>query len=333
MEAIRQLKLRGLPTLALLVIVLASSACVQVEFTSDFQRDGSAVHALSVVVPRAEYEAAEEAGETAAWDEIATNAADAGLDASQIVTDDEVILRVSIERPDGEDAGAALNSLLNATGINESPGISAPFSGYFQQEGAAVGGTNFVLDMSIDGGLLYDSVASMDAAEGVPRDELEEDVAISYQVSVPGDLIDSTGAEVAPGTLRWEIEPDETISTRTAASAGAPSRAALFIIAGVASAIGAVVLAILVGLVLVRRPRLAHSISGAAGHFPRRTTITREGAWVAAQVRQIVERFWHRAAPGHEIPVRPDLLDIEAEEDDDGVDPEGNRPPAGIHGS
>lgn len=332
MKAVRNITHRGWLALAILAALLASTGCVQVEFTSEFQRDGTAVHALSVIVPREQYEAAEAAGQTAEFEEISRSAADAGLQASKRVTDDEVILRVSTERPDGEDTGAALNSLLNATGINESPGISAPFSGFYQQEGAAVGGSNFVLDMTIDGELLYDSVASTDAASGYSRDEIEENVSIGYQVSVPGDLINSTGIEVEPGTVRWEIEPGETISTQTEASAGAPSRAVLFVAAGVASAIGAIVLAILIGLVLVRRPRLATSISNASLHFPRRTTFTREGIWVARQVRLIVDRIWHRGAPHHRPQIRHDLLESDTDGSEDGVDAEGDRPPAGIHG-
>lgn len=333
MKAVRQIKRHSWLALAILATMLAVSGCVQVQFTSEFQRDGTAIHTLSVVIPREEYEAAEAAGQTAEFDEISESAADAGLQASKIVTRDEVTLRVSTERPDGEDAGAALNSLLNATGINESPGISAPFSGSFQQEGAAVGGTNFVLDMTIDGELLYDTVASTEAAEGVPRSEIEDNVSISYEVSVPGDLVNSTGVEVSPGTVRWDIEPGETISTQTEASAGAPSRAVLFVVAGVASAIGAIVLAVMIGWVLVRRPRLANSISDAATHFPRRTTITHEGIWVATKVRQVVEGIWHRGAPGHEVPIRNDLLDSGAEGSEDGADTEGDRSATGIHGS
>lgn len=331
MKAVRQLKCRTLLALALLAATFILSGCVQVEFTSDFQRDEPTVHTLSVTISRADYEAAEAAGETEVFAEISDSAAQAGLQASTIFTEEAVTFRVATERPDGEDAGAALNSLLNATGINESPGISAPFSGFFQQEGAAVGGTLFVLDMTIDGAQLYDSAASMEIAEGELRSRIEEEVDITYSVSVPGDLRDSTGEEIESGVLRWEIAPGTTISTQTEASAGDPSRTVLFIIAGFLSLIGVIVLAGLIGWVLVRRPRLATSISSAATHFPRRTTITREGIWVALKVRQVVERIWHRGAPHHDFPVLHDLLEAEAEENDDGVDAEGNRPPAGVH--
>ena len=334
MSVVRHLKNRARLAVAFVVLLVVTSGCIRVEFTSEFQRSGPAVHALSVVIPRDEYEIADAAGQTAAFEEISSNAADAGLSASKIVTREEVTLRVSIERPDGEDAGAALNSLLNATGINQSPGISAPFSGYFRQEGAAVGGSHFVLNMSIDGPLLYDQVADSEAAAGVDREVVESEVPISYEVLVPGNLQDSTGEVTPEGTVLWEIEPDETIFTQTEASAGAPGRAALFIIAAVLSVIGVIVLAALVGWFLVRRPRLATSIASAASHFPRRTTITREGVWVSNRVRQIVERFWHRGAPHHEIPIQEELLESEPEPErsDDGADTEGDRPAAGVHG-
>lgn len=332
MKAIGHLRFRVLLTPVLLAMTLVFSSCVQVDFDSEFQRSGIAVHTLSVILPKDAYEAAEVAGETARFDEISSNAASAGLNASTIFAPETVTLQVSVERPDGEDAGAALNSLLNATGINQSPGISAPFSGFFRQEGAAVGGNLFVLDMNIDGELLYEYVASTDAASGESLSRIEENVSIAYQVSVPGDLRDSTGAEIAPGVIRWEISPGEMISTQTETSAGDTSRTALFILAGFASVVGVIFLAGLIGWILVRRPRLATSIGSAASHFPRRTTITREGVWVSDRVRQLVERIWHRGAPHHDLPVRHDLLDANVEESNDGPDTEGNRSPAGIHG-
>ena len=334
MSVVTHLNRRARLAFAFIALLVVASGCVRVEFTSEFQRSGPALHALSVVIPREEYDAADAAGQTAAFDEISSNAADAGLRASKIVTDESVTLRVSIERPDGEDAGAALNSLLNATGINQSPGISAPFSGYFRQEGAAVGGSNFVLNMSIDGPLLYDQVAASEPAAGEAREVVESEVSISYEVMVPGDLRDSTGELTPEGTVSWEIEPDETIFTQTEASAGAPGRAALFIIAAIISVAGVVVLAAIVGWILVRRPRLATSIASAASHFPRRTTITREGVWVSNRVRQIVERFWHRGAPHQEPPIQDELLasEPETERADDGADTEGDRPAACIHG-
>ncbi len=277
MKAVRQLRFRSLLALVLLSTTFVFSGCVQIEFNSEFQRSGTAVHSLSVILPRDEYEAAAAAGKIAIFEEISASAAAAGLNASTIFTPTTVTLKVWVERPDGEDAGAALNSLLNATGINQSPGISAPFSGFFRQEGAAVGGNLFVLDMNIDGELLYDYVESTEAATGESRSQIEDNVSISYQVSVPGDLRDSTGDEITPGVIRWDIQPGETISTQTETSAGDTSRTALFILAGLASVIGVIFLAGLIGWILVRRPRLATSIGSAASHFPQRTTITQRG--------------------------------------------------------
>ncbi|MEZ4524096.1 MAG: hypothetical protein R3A46_21060 [Thermomicrobiales bacterium] len=331
MKKVQRLKRLCLPAFAFIAISLVFSGCVQVQFSSVFDRDGTAVHTLSVVVPRNLFEQAEQEGEIDAFDDISARAADAGLSASKIIADDTVTLRISTTRPDGEDAGAALNSLLNATGISESPGISAPFSGSFRQEGAAVGGNNFVLDMTIDGELLYDAAAATDIASGESRETVEENVDISYRVLVPGDLQDSTGQVIEPGVVEWNIDPNETITTQTETSAGDTSRTALFIMAAIASLIGVILVAALVGWILVRRPRLATSIGSAAGHFPRRTTLTSEGIWVADRVRQIVEPIWHRLAPERELPVRRDLLNADIEGSEDGADTEGDRPSTGVH--
>ena len=334
MKAGQQIRSRWKLALVSLATTLLISACVPVRFTSEFQRTGAAVHTLSVTFPRDAYESADAAGETTAWNEISSNAADAGMRASKTVDTDTVTLNVSIERPDGEDAGAALNSLLNVTGINPSPGISAPFSGYFRQEGAAIGGSNFVLDMTINGEQLYDAAAASEPAKGLSREIVEEEVPMIYEVTVPGTLLDSTGEETLRGTVRWDIEPDETVFTRTETSAGDTGRAALFIAAAIASATAVAVLAAIVGWVLVKRPRLATSIASSARHFPRRTTITSEGVWVTRHINQIVERFWNRVSPHNDTPVQHDLLDSESEPErsDDGADAERDRPPAGIRG-
>ena len=108
------------------------SGCVQVEFSSVYQRVGTATHSLSITIPEAEYDQAEASGQLAAYDLIAENAESAGIQVDRFEDDDSVVIQVSVERPNGEDAGAALNSLLNATGINQSPGISAPFTGSFR---------------------------------------------------------------------------------------------------------------------------------------------------------------------------------------------------------
>lgn len=318
--------------LAFVLVSFMLSGCIQVEFSSVFEREGVAVHTLSVSVSREQFEAAEDRGETQVFTEISSRAADAGLTASRIITSDTVTLRISTERPDGEDSGAALNSLLNATGINQEPGISAPFSGAFRQEGAAVGGSKFILNMTIDGELLYNAAASTDIAAAESRDRIEENVSVRYVALVPGDLVSTTGQEIEPGLVRWDVAPDDSVSAVAETSAGDPSRTALFLVAAFALAIAAVSLAALIGWTLVRRPALATTIATAAAHFPRRTTLTHEGLWVSGRIRQVVERIWHRGAPERTTPVRHDLLENEPEGGGDGTDAEGDRPAAGVRG-
>jgi hypothetical protein len=310
-------------------LTLLFSGCVSVEFQSEYFRDGTGEHALVVTIPREQFEPSD----AAVVQEIAEGAAAAGLTAERVDRRDTVTFTIREERSEGVEAGARLNSLLNATGLNESPGISAPFQGTYQQGVAPVGGGTFDLDLTIEGPLLYDAIAALDAAEGTPRAELESEIDVTYQAIVPGDLKSTTGVRIADDTLRWEIEPRGTTIVRAETGAGGTGTAALFVAAAVVSIVGAVALAGLIGWVLVRRPRLAGAISSAAIHFPHRTTITREGLWVSWRVLRLVERIWRRGAAEGSPPVRHDLLQSDQSGDDDGADSEGNRPAPGVRSS
>ncbi len=267
---------------------------------------------------------------SAAWTAIAADATQAGLEAERIDSDEFVKFQISVDRPDGQDAGAALNSLLNATGLNSSPGISAPFQGSFEQQGAPVGGSNFVLNLTIDGPMLVEALSFPDLPAGSVAND-GEDIGLSYTAKMPGSLQETTGREIAEGVIFWQIDRTGITEADAESSAGDTSTVALFIVAGIASVLGVVILAASIGWLLARKPALASNIGQASRHFPRRTTITREGLWIAYRTRTLVDRIWNRAADNQKPPIQDDLLK-EPEEEEDGVDTKGDRPSAGVHG-
>lgn len=312
---------------------LLFSGCVNIQFSSEFNRDGTAYHTLAVIIPREEFDEAEASEFLALWDEILVSASEVGLEPVRTDTAESVTFQVSVQRPNGDDAGAALNSLLNATGLNPSPGIMAPFQGYYEQRGTPVGGTEFVLDMTVDGEQLVEALMSVEQTQGLDP-SFVDDVALTYQVSIPGSLNTTTADETTDEHLIWHIDKQGITELNAGSSAGRADRAALFIIAALISLAAVLVIGTIMGALLARRPALASSIGSAARYFPRRTTITDEGLWVAYRVRLLVERIWHTVAPHGETPVQHELLEsaVESEGEDDGTNAEGDRPAAGVRG-
>lgn len=312
---------------------LLFSGCVTIQFSSEFARDGTALHKVAVIIPRENFdeEAASEFLEL--WDQILVDASEVGLEPVRIGTAEDVTFQVSVARPDGSDAGAALNSLLNATGLNPSPGISAPFQGYYEQRGTPIGGTEFVLDMTVDGEQLVEALTAVEATRSLDPDFVD-DVELTYTASIPGVLNTTTADEASEDLLVWRIDKQGITDLDAESSAGRAERTALFIIAALISLAAVIVIGTVMGALLARRPALASSIGSAARYFPRRTTITDEGLWVAYRVRMLVERIWRTVAPYGETPVQHELLEsaVEAEGEDDGTNAEGDRPAAGVRG-
>ncbi|MFW6075985.1 MAG: hypothetical protein ACOC9Y_10340, partial [Chloroflexota bacterium] len=112
----------------LFVLVLPAllfAGCAEVEFRSVFERDGSGRHSFSVTFPREALEAAEEEGAETTIDMVREQSDEAGLRVERTLFNDQVELTITAQDAIPGEAGAALNNLLNSSGINANPGISA----------------------------------------------------------------------------------------------------------------------------------------------------------------------------------------------------------------
>ncbi|HYI14048.1 MAG TPA: hypothetical protein VEX37_01570, partial [Thermomicrobiales bacterium] len=109
-------------TFAAVGVLLAAvlfAGCVDVTFESEFDEDGSALHAFEMTIERDSIEQLESMGdevETTFDPEAGREAAEAaGFDFTPIDTDDVVGSRVSKTYEDGEQVGAAFDEMLVAT--------------------------------------------------------------------------------------------------------------------------------------------------------------------------------------------------------------------------
>lgn len=280
------------------VLGLFLTACGEAEFSSTFERDESGEHSLAFTVPRPEFESAMERQEAdATLDLISNQAAEGGLRVERVLTQDHVTIRITTTDQTETETGAALNSLLNASGINANPGISAPFRGNFQRASGPVGGNRFVLDMTVDGPDLYNSidVLALRIRHEAPPEEVRENITITYVATFPGDVTETDGELIDDNVVRWAISADQQTSVYAESRLAGSGSAALFIAAGLVSLVAVMVLAVIVAILLNRRGRLATRLSAATAEFPRHIAITEEGVWVAHRIRRYVDRLHHRS--------------------------------------
>lgn len=289
----KHVRQRSVRTLAsILVIAVASlllSACVDVEIGSEYRLDGSATHSIQIVMPLPVDEGVDPDAVTRFLEDLEQQASEAGFEFARIEQQDSITARVTATTSASEDAGASINGLINATGLNASPGVTAPFRGTFAQETGAVGGTGYTLDLSVDGQLLFESVQvnGQENQTTALRDALE----VSYVATLPGDITGTTGDKINDSTVRWDIPPAGEIQLLATSSTGGSGSAALFVIAGLI-AFGAVILiALALGWYFAGRDRLANALGGALHRLPGQRTITTEGAWVARKIGAVTHRL------------------------------------------
>lgn len=275
--------------LALLVASLLLSACVDVEIRSEYRLDGTAAHSIEITIPEQPGEEISPEQVDAVLENLRQRATDAGLQFVRTERRDTTSVRITGTTGDSLDAGASINGLINATGLNASPGVTAPFRGTFARETGAVGGTAYTLDLTVDGQLLFDSVAVSSREDR--ETALRNGLTVHYVATLPGDITETTGERVDDHTVRWEVQPaGETALTATSRTGGSGS-AALFIILGLAAFGVVIVVALVLGWYFAGRERLANTLGGALHRLPGQRTITTEGAWVAAKISGLTHRL------------------------------------------
>jgi hypothetical protein len=272
-------------------VLIASllSACVDIELSSEYHIDGTASHAVRIQVAYVPTDREDVDNMEAILADLEERTINAGLEYERSDEPGVVTIQISGTTSEGEEAGAALNSLLNATGLNASPGVTAPFRGTFEREAGAVGGSSYTLDLSVDGALLFESVV-IERVNSDPSLQ-RESVSMFYVASFPGDVTETSGEELDDRTVRWEIPFDGTTELTATARTGGAGSAALFIIVGVAALI--VIIAIAAGLAwyFSRRKRLSMTLGGAIHRIPGQQTVTSEGIWVARKINEFTYRL------------------------------------------
>jgi hypothetical protein len=264
------------------------SACVDVEVSSEYRLDGSASHAVQIQIDHVPADRTEKEDMDDILHNLEQRATDAGLEFERIDEAGGVIVRISGTTAVGVEAGAGINSLINATGLNATPGVAAPFRGTFQRETGAIGGTVYTLDMSVDGEMLFDSIVIEQLGDD---EERRQAVSMFYVASFPGDVTQTTGEILDSSTVRWNIPFDTVTELSVTARTGGAGSAALFILVGIAAILVITVIAIVIGKYLTRQKRFSTALSGGIHRIPGQQTITHEGQWVARKVRGFTERL------------------------------------------
>lgn len=275
--------------LSLLIATVLFSACVDVEIGSEYLLDGSATHSIQIAISQ-EPDERVTPGEIAGFlSDLEQQATDAGLEFARSEGQGVTTVRITGTTSDGEDAGASINGLINATGLNALAGVTAPFRGTFARETGAVGGTAYILDLSVDGQLLFDSVAVTVTDE--QETALRETLTMHYDATLPGDVTETGGEQLNDNTVRWEIPPDVETQIQATSRIGGSGSAALFIVLGIVAIVAVIIIATGLGWYFARRARLANALGGALHRLPGQQTITTEGAWVAAKISGLTRRL------------------------------------------
>jgi hypothetical protein len=308
-----------------LVLAVTLTGCGSAEFSSRFNADGSARHTLQISIPTTELSDVEAARIVAFFDQIDRQSADAGLDVVRFQSGPEIIFRVTRSVPDSSDVGAALNGLLNASGLNPSPGIIAPFAGTFRQESRAVGGRYYALALTVNGDVLFETISE---ERGLGSDPswpagLRDDVEVQYLASLPGRITEMNGEQLDDGSVVWNIPLSGTtaMSARSTLSGGFATTG--FVIVAIAVAVVIAGAALLVALAINRwpLPRRLRAAEVEAEQGQQNVA----GAWLSRRAQQIAALL-ERSDSG-----QSNALSSESEASD-GVDAEGDGPPAGVRG-
>jgi hypothetical protein len=241
------------------VILLAAllTGCARLELASEFREDGTATHTVQLVFERAALDPAARAIVVQRLDTAEQIARDDGLGVTRIDSATELGLRVSNDVLDGEDAGAALNSIFNSLSGQPPTSPAAPFQGTFDRVSEAVGGTAFEVELTVDGDVLVATIGQFTPeSRRIPQpNRLANELEIVYVVTMPGEIKETNGVLLDENTASWQLPFNSTMTMTAQSKLGESGSTAWFIIAAVASAAGVALLAVLVGAILLRRRR------------------------------------------------------------------------------
>lgn len=315
--------------LAIIILSLLLSGCAEAQFGSTFEKDGSAVHQLELTIPSQALDS------QPAQDLLASIQAESevsNITVERIDAGDQTTIQLTSPSTEGQDVGAALNNLVNATGITSEQEIRTPFTGTFRREIGAFGGTEFVLNLTVDGPELAQTITQVvEATSDTVASAPGEIVTIRYVATLPGEVDNETnGTKIAGDTVSWEIPFDRPMAMQAESQVRSAGMTTLFLVMAVLLALIVAGLAAGIGIILMRRRRLAERLVNTTGSVTLDSPLARDGVWVTRQIERLL--LWLRRKAGTDEPLVPLFSDLPLEEDEDGADTEGDGSPAGVHG-
>jgi hypothetical protein len=271
------------------------TGCVSAEFGSTFEQNGAALHSLEVSVPSSALDESDTTNGTRFFDEVVEQATNAGLTVERTQDGDQTTVRITTLDEDATDVGAGLNRLLNASGINPAPGISAPFTGTFRRESHAFGGTTYSLDLHVDGMVLLDSIVALLRSSGASRSvqEIQDNLTTTYTATLPGAIRDTNGQEVAVDTVRWTISLESQTRLEATARSSSATSTILFVAGGLLLALLVAAIGVLAGVMLINRrpvPARGHGLPDETHALP----LNPLGVWISAHLNRPLQLLGRR---------------------------------------
>jgi hypothetical protein len=315
---------------AIIILSLLLTGCAEAQFGSTFEKDGSAVHQLELTFPTQALDSPE------AQELLASIQAESEVSNIDFERVDDVAGRTTIQLTspsgEGEDVGAALNNLVNTTGIASEQEIRTPFTGTYRREIGAFGGTEFVLDLTVDGPELAATITEIvESTSDTVASAPGEIVTIRYVAIMPGEIDNETnGDKIADDTVRWDIPFDRPLNMRAESQVRSAGSTTLFLVLAGLLAVVVAGLAAGIGIILMRRRRLAERLVNTTGVVTLESPFARDGILITRQIERLL--LWLRRRTGADEPLVPLFSDLPIEEDEDGADTEGDGSPAGVHG-
>ena len=232
-------------TLGALLAALLFSGCVDVTLESQFNEDGSALHAFEATIEREGLEQLESFGgeaETTFDPEDGREQAEAaGFDFTPIDTDDAVGSRISRTYEDGEQVGAAFDEMLQATAEEGTESPVGAVTGTFVKDG-----DEYRLNLTIDSDILFANTGVTEDSEDVEDlgfGDLESFIDITYGATLPGEITETNGRDRGDGKVEWDLPMTGTTEITAVSKVEGSGGGALIAIAGLVAllAIGALV--------------------------------------------------------------------------------------------
>lgn len=230
-----RLRAGALRLAALLALGLVISSCVTLTAESEINDDLSGTHTLTVTMDRSALESlGEEFNPDDVQEEITPDNVPEGYEVEVIDTEDEVGSRISTTVEDSSQLGDVLNDLFNA-GDPEAERVE-PFSGTLERDG-----NTYRMNVTVDGDVLAqsgeDDVGGEDA--GFDMDQILD---MTYTISLPGEIQETTGTELEDGRIQWELPTSGVLDMTAVSETESDSNLLLWL------AVGGVGLLVLIGL-------------------------------------------------------------------------------------